>query len=548
MTISEFKKFSDKLSQFCTAPTDTWKKRILLKSIYDNQFMNMVNDILNHIDKMTSLELDQLFEKLRNLSNDAFKKFGDSKDPIQKYKKYLEIEVYFGVIEQIDELSSFSDRIGKEMYEKYGNETVAMIDKENPSVLTSFQFEKSNINFDDELIKKYLVLKKWQDLQYIYCNEVLDGICHSEQLEEEVIDLLSKKLEVKDNAINLLAIDNLFSESILDIDLVSKYYLAGIQKQLVPMIGGKGYGLAILNIYSSIPKTYVIPINHEFPTDFIYNLPSNIKYSVRSSADVEDGRENSFAGMFSSYLDVNHKDLKKYYDKVKDSVNSDRVQSYIQRKKAQLPKMAVIIEEFVEPQYSGVWLGHNLNDGVYEMVLGNGEKLVSGEATPFHLNGDDDKKIKNYFIELQNTLEKVADFEWCVIDNKIVMLQYRPVTSKIKLNPSKMDGYGVSSGIVSGEICFLESLDDVQNFEEDKILLTYLTDPDWTPYIMKSKGVVTAIGGYLCHTAIITRELGIPCVTNIGIEKLNQLRKEKEITIDGDLGTVESKKKLKVFK
>ena len=537
MTISEFKKFSDKLSQFCTAPTDTWKKRILLKSIYDNQFMNMVNDILNHIDKMTSLELDQLFEKLRNLSNDAFKKFDDSKDPIQKYKNYLEIEVYFGVIEQIDELSSFSDRIGKEMYEKYGNETVAMIDKENPSVLTSFQFEKSNMNFDDELIKKYLVLKKWQDLQYIYCNEVLDGICHSEQLEEEVIDLLSKKLEVKDNAINLLALDNLLSESILDIDLVSKYYLAGIQKQLVPIIGGKGYGLAILNIYSSIPKTYVIPINHEFPTDFIYNLPSNIKYSVRSSADVEDGRENSFAGMFSSYLDVNHKDLKKYYDKVKDSVNSDRVQSYIQRKKAQLPKMAVIIEEFVEPQYSGVWLGHDLNDGVYEMVLGNGEKLVSGEATPFHLSGDDGKKIKNYFIELQNTLEKVADFEWCVIDNKIVMLQYRPVTSKIKLNPSKMDGYGVSSGIVSGEICFLESLDDVQNFEEDKI-----------PYIMKSKGVVTAIGGYLCHTAIITRELGIPCVTNIGIEKLNQLRKEKEITIDGDLGTVESKKKVKVFK
>ncbi len=42
--------------------------------------------------------------------------------------------------------------------------------------------------------------------------------------------------------------------------------------------------------------------------------------------------------------------------------------------------------------------------------------------------------------------------------------------------------------------------------------------------IMKSKGVVTAIGGYLCHTAIITRELGIPCVTNIGIDRLNELK------------------------
>lgn len=548
MPISKFKKFSDKLSRFCTAPTDTWKKRILLKSIYDEQFMDMIDDVLDHIDTMTSLELDRLFEKLRNLSNDALKQIDNSKDLIQKYKRYLEIEVYFGVIEQIDELSSFSDRIGKEMYEKYGNETVALIDKENPSVLTNFQFEKSYVDFDDELIKKYLVLKKWQDLQYIYCNEVLNGICHSEELEEEVTNLLSKKLDTKDNSINLLALDNLLSNPILDVDLISKYYLAGIRKQMVPMIGGKGYGLAILNIYSSIPKTYVIPINHEFPTNFIHNLPHNIKYSVRSSADVEDGKENSFAGMFSSYLNVDHNELKKYYHKVKDSVNSDRVQSYIQIKKAQLPKMAVIIEEFIEPQYSGVWLGHNLNDGVYEMVLGNGEKLVSGESTPFHLSGKDDEKIKSYFIELQNTLGMVADFEWCVIDNKIIMLQYRPVTSKIKLTPSKIDGYGVSSGIVSGEICFLESLDDVRNFEEGKILLTYLTDPDWTPYIMKSKGVVTAIGGYLCHTAIITRELGIPCVTNIGIEKLNQLKNEKEIIIDGDLGTVKSKKKVKVFK
>lgn len=272
--------------------------------------MNMIDNVLDHIDTMTSLELDQLFEKLRNLSNDALKQIDDSKDLIQKYKRYLEIEVYFGVIEQIDELSSFSDRIGKEMYEKYGNETVALIDKENPSVLTNFQFEKSYVDFDDELIKKYLVLKKWQDLQYIYCNEVLNGICHSEELEEEVTNLLSKKLDMKDNSINLLALDDLLSNPILDIDLISKYYLAGIRKQMVPMIGGKGYGLAILNIYSSIPKTYIIPINHEFPTNFIHNLPHNIKYSVRSSADVEDGKENSFAGMFSSYLDVDHNELK----------------------------------------------------------------------------------------------------------------------------------------------------------------------------------------------------------------------------------------------
>ena len=49
-------------------------------------------------------------------------------------------------------------------------------------------------------------------------------------------------------------------------------------------------------------------------------------YSVRSSADIEDGEKNSFAGMFDSYLNVLPKDIFINIKKVKDSVNNNRLQ------------------------------------------------------------------------------------------------------------------------------------------------------------------------------------------------------------------------------
>ncbi len=548
MTLEEFKKLTNKLSLFCTAPTDTWKRRILFKSIKDEEFAKLVNDILDNIKDMTSDEINNIFNKIRDLSEISVEKIKEERNPIEKYRIYTDAEVYYGLIEQIDELSSFSDEIGKELYSKYGNEGVAEIDKMHPSKLTDFNLTENDKDIEDELVKKYLVLKKWQDLQHIYSINVLDEICHAEELEELIEAKLSQKLGIKDNARNLLELYDIANNPLIGIDLISKYYLAGLKDNLALIIGGKGYGLGILNIYSDVPETYIIPTTQKYNQNSIDDLTELDKWSVRSSANVEDGKENSFAGMFSSYLNIDKKDLEKMFLKVKESVYSERVISYVKTKKTAEPKMAVIIQKYIEPEYAGVWLGHDLEDGVYELVKGNGEKLVSGEASPFQFTGEKDQKLKEYFTSLQKKLNAVADFEWCIIDGKLIMLQYRPVTTKIKRLIPHNDGYGVSSGIASGDICFIPTLNEQDKFEEGKILLTYLTDPEWTPMIMKSKGVVTAIGGYLCHTAIITRELGIPCVTNIGIDRLNELKKLKEITIDGDSGIIKSKKKQKVLR
>jgi len=61
-----------------------------------------------------------------------------------------------------------------------------------------------------------------------------------------------------------------------------------------------------------------------------------------------------------------------------------------------------------------------------------------------------------------------------------------------------------------------------QNFEKGKILVTSMTRPDFVPLMRKAKAIITDEGGLTCHAAIVSRELGIPCIigTKIATEKL----------------------------
>jgi pyruvate,water dikinase len=52
--------------------------------------------------------------------------------------------------------------------------------------------------------------------------------------------------------------------------------------------------------------------------------------------------------------------------------------------------------------------------------------------------------------------------------------------------------------------------------DEEFILVTYETKPEYVHYMSRAKAIVTEIGGTLCHAAIVSRELGIPCL--VGVE------------------------------
>lgn len=108
-------------------------------------------------------------------------------------------------------------------------------------------------------------------------------------------------------------------------------------------------------------------------------------------------------------------------------------------------------------------------------------------------------------------------------------------------NPTVLiTGHSVGKRIGQGKAMVIKDVKDINRFEKGSVLVTEMTDPDWEPIMKQAAAIVTNSGGRTCHAAIISRELGIPCV--VGSEHATETIKEgTEITIDcsqGDEGFV----------
>jgi pyruvate,water dikinase len=100
-----------------------------------------------------------------------------------------------------------------------------------------------------------------------------------------------------------------------------------------------------------------------------------------------------------------------------------------------------------------------------------------------------------------------------------------------------LKGTAASPGIVEGEVRLI--LDPSQCFKMKKgdILVTEMTNPLYMPAIEKAKAIVTDIGGLLCHAAIISRELKIPCIVNT--KKATKILKDNQrIIVDATKGKI----------
>jgi pyruvate, water dikinase len=103
-----------------------------------------------------------------------------------------------------------------------------------------------------------------------------------------------------------------------------------------------------------------------------------------------------------------------------------------------------------------------------------------------------------------------------------------------------VQGQAVGSRIGQGPARLIESSASLAQFQPGEVLVTDMTDPDWEPIMRGAAAVVTNRGGRTCHAAIVSRELGIPCV--IGTEKGTSLiRNGQEITVscaEGEEGRI----------
>ncbi len=146
------------------------------------------------------------------------------------------------------------------------------------------------------------------------------------------------------------------------------------------------------------------------------------------------------------------------------------------------------------------------------------------------------------------------DTEWAFDpDGTLWMLQSRPITAlrdqdapttttvaaAESMTPQTvlLRGLGGAPGSSSGATRVLTSLADASSFGDGEVLVTHMTSPDWLPLLRRAAGVVTDSGGMTCHAAIVSRELGIPCVVGTG-EATSRLRDGEIVTVDATRGLV----------
>ncbi|MBN2459284.1 phosphoenolpyruvate synthase [Candidatus Woesearchaeota archaeon] len=145
---------------------------------------------------------------------------------------------------------------------------------------------------------------------------------------------------------------------------------------------------------------------------------------------------------------------------------------------------------------------------------------------------------------------KPMDIEWAKdgVTKQLFIVQARPetvhsqkdMTKLIKYvlkeqGPMIINGESVGNRIGSGRVRVIENVSNINKFKEGEVLVTDMTDPDWEPIMKIASAIVTNRGGRTCHAAIISRELGIPCV--VGTEKATEVIKDKqEVTVDCSQG------------
>lgn len=131
------------------------------------------------------------------------------------------------------------------------------------------------------------------------------------------------------------------------------------------------------------------------------------------------------------------------------------------------------------------------------------------------------------------------DIEWAKdgVTGELFILQARPETVHAQKKQNYIETYKLSdnhgaplvTGVAVGEkighgnVHVLLDPDKLRTFKEGDILVTDMTDPAWEPIMKRASAIVTNRGGRTCHSAIISRELGLPCI--VGTENATEILK-----------------------
>jgi len=197
-------------------------------------------------------------------------------------------------------------------------------------------------------------------------------------------------------------------------------------------------------------------------------------------------------------------------------------------------------------------LGRKTKKLVYDKKGGLKEVNVPPEQQlKFSLTDEEILKLSRWACLIEDHYRISQDIEWAK-DGKtgqLFIVQSRPETvftpKKIKfyeeyeIKTEKkpiLTGIAIGSKIGQGKVHIIEDVSKIEEFQKGEVLVTKMTDPDWTSVMSMASAIITDEGGKTCHSAIISRELGIPCT--VGTRKATKVLKTGQtITLDCTSGS-----------
>lgn len=326
-----------------------------------------------------------------------------------------------------------------------------------------------------------------------------------------------------------------------------------------------------------------------------HRLGDRLRVAVRSSGTSEDTSGTSFAGMNVTYTNVaGDEELLGRVVDCWSSIYGRRVVAYRAIEGVtDEPSLAVIVQAMIASERSGVMFtadpATNASDHlVIEAVFGQGEVAVSGLVEPdTYMVAKEGPKLLSVRVGHQAmkivrgvegadeevrlsaeegsarvlTDEEVIelavlgmavehhygspqDTEWAMADGHTYLVQSRPITTmdaRADTGPADarvlVSGLAASKGTASGPVRILLSPEEGDRLQDGEVLVAPITSPDWVPAMRRAAALVTDGGGMTCHAAIVSRELGVPCVVGTRIATTT-LRDGEVVTVDGALGQV----------
>ncbi|PIU72530.1 phosphoenolpyruvate synthase [Candidatus Woesearchaeota archaeon CG06_land_8_20_14_3_00_33_13] len=167
--------------------------------------------------------------------------------------------------------------------------------------------------------------------------------------------------------------------------------------------------------------------------------------------------------------------------------------------------------------------------------------------------------------KLEDHYNKPQDIEWAIEGGKIYVVQTRPITTMKKIEDEKTEeirveeqkeeeqadekgtnisdakvlvtGNTASPGFAFGIVKIANEPNEFSKVQKGDVLVTKMTNPDMVPVMKRASAIVTDMGGTTCHAAIVSREMGIPCIVGTG-NSTSVLKENTMITVDATHGKV----------